>query len=416
VTGTADLCFRQARAHLSPGLAFGQKLTGQGAAEASALGAEVELTDGRRVLDFGSYAVTLLGHNHPDVVAAVTEQLGRMSTSTRVLANPATTSLAARLLELLQPSRLSRAWFGQSGADAVEAALKLARLATGRARVLAVEGGYHGKTLGALATTWSPRYRAGLADVLAPVTHLAADDEGAVRRAARRNDVAAVIFEPIQGEGGVVPLDEDVLRRWAEDARDAGIFVIADEVQCGLFRAGAAAVSIEAGLDPDAVLFGKPLGGGVMPLSAAVCSEELYAPLARDPFIHTSTFGGHPLSCVAALAGLDVLETLRSRIEQVGSEFGTGLSALAEHFPDLVYETRGRGLFWGMEMVSSDAAGTTLTELGERGLLLSPCLGRPDALRLLPPAIVSRSQLGRALRILREALVAARHVLGREEM
>jgi putrescine aminotransferase len=415
MTATADVCFRQARRHLAPGLALGQKMTGRGAAEERAAGAEVELTNGRTVLDFGSYAVTLLGHNHPDVVAAVVDQLGRMSTSTRVLANPVTTALAARLLELLAPSRLRRAWFGQGGADAVEAALKLARLATGRPRVLAVEGAYHGKTLGALAATWSPRYRGGLGDVLAPTTHLAPDDPDAVRRAAAGGDVAALVFEPVQGESGVRPLDPDVLRRWSTDARAAGAFVIADEIQCGLYRTGVASVSLAAGLDPDAVLLGKPLGGGVMPLSAALFGEELYGPLARDPFVHSSTFSGHPLSCAAALAGVDALERVAPRIAALGARLGPALARLAAAFGDLVYETRGSGLLWGMEMTSSDAAGTALMELSERGLLLSPCLGRPEVLRLLPPAVISDRQLDRALQILEGALLATRATRAREE-
>src|SRR6478752_2429537 len=171
----AARCLGQARNHLAPGLALGQKITGQGAVEISARGAVVELSDGRQVLDFGSYAVTLLGHQHPEVVAAVQDQLQRMSTSTRSLANPVTTELAERLVAVLSPSRLRRVWFGQNGTDAVEAALKLARLAAGRPRILAVEGGYHGKSLGSLAVTWGPRYRRGLESVLAPVTHISRD-------------------------------------------------------------------------------------------------------------------------------------------------------------------------------------------------------------------------------------------------
>jgi putrescine aminotransferase len=406
----AATCLRQARTCLAPGLALGQKLVGRGAVEHRAHGAELELSDGRGVLDFGSYAVTLLGHNHPAVVAAVRHQLERVSTSTRVLANPATTALAVRLLELLQPSRLTRVWFGQSGSDAVEVALKLARRATGRPRVLAVGGGYHGKTLGALAATGIARYRAGLGEVLAPTTHLAADDPLAAGRALEAGDVAALIVEPIQGEGGIRPLSALVLRRWAEDVRHAGAFVIADEIQTGLRRAGSPALSLtpEFGIDPDAVLLGKPLGGGVMPLSAAVCSEELYSPLVADPFLHTSTFGGHPLSCAAALAGLEALDALADRIAVLGDRFAADLHALAARFPGLVRDVRGRGLLWGLELASDDLAGTAMLELSARGLLLSPCLGRPEVLRLLPPAIVSDAQVTWAIAALAQALDTAR--------
>jgi putrescine aminotransferase len=406
----AGLCLSQARSHLAPGLALGQKITGRGAVEVSARGAVIELSDGREVLDFGSYAVALLGHQHPDVVAAVSDQLARMRTSTRSLANPVTTALAARLIDLLNPSRLRRVWFGQNGTDAVEAALKLARLAAGRPRVLAVEGGYHGKSLGSLAATWSPRYRHGLESTLAPVTHIRRDDPDAVAREVAHGDVAALIVEPVQGESGVVALPADVLRGWAADARAAGTFVIIDEVQCGLWRAGEPSLSLSDGydLDPDAVLLGKPLGGGILPLSAAVFAEQLYAPMKADPFIHTATFSGHPLSCAAGLAGIDAMEQLAARGGQIGARLGRGLHALAEIYPDVVVQVRGRGLMWGLELSSSAAAGTVLTELSDAGLLVSPCLGRPEVLRLLPPMVLTDTQLDTAMAMLADAVSAAR--------
>ena len=406
----AATCLRQARTHLPPGLALGQKITGRGAVEVGADGAVVRLSDGREVLDFGSYAVTLLGHQHPDVVAAVHTQLTRMSTSTRVLANPATTALAARLVDLLAPSRLRRVWFGQNGSDAVEAVLKMARLASGRRRIVAVQGGYHGKSLGALGATWSPRYRRGLESVLAPVSHVRPDDPGAVAAQVARGDVAAFIFEPVQGESGVVPLDPAIVRRWAHDARAAGVFVLADEVQTGLWRAGDASVALsdEYGIDPDAVLLGKPLGGGVLPLSAALCSERLYAPLSVDPFIHTTTFSGHPLACAAGLAGLEALQALTFRVARLSALLADGLHRLAAAYSDVVVEIRGRGLLWGIELTDSGAAGTILTELSDGGLLTSPCLGRPEVIRLLPPAITTDIQLDTALSLLDGALALAR--------
>ncbi|MGS0684578.1 aspartate aminotransferase family protein [Nakamurella sp. GG22] len=405
----AARCLGQARSHLAPGLALGQKITGRGAVEIAAQGTVVQLSDGREVLDFGSYAVALLGHQHPDVIAALSGQLSLMCTSTRSLANPVTTELAARLISLMRPSRLRRVWFGQNGTDAVEVSLKLARLATGRSRILAVEGGYHGKSLGSLAASWSPRYRRGLESVLAPVTHLRRDDHSAVTRETAAGDVAAIILEPIQGESGIVPLDPEVLREWATAARAAGTFVIVDEVQCGLWRAGAAslALSAEYDLDPDAVLLGKPLGGGVLPLSAAVCSEALFAPMRADPFIHTATFSGHPLSCAAGLAGLAAMERLVSRAEQIGRRLGHRLHCLAGEFPDVVVGVRGRGLMWGLELSSSAASGTVLTELSDGGLLVSPCLGRPEVLRLLPPMVVTDAQLDTATTLLADAVRTA---------
>ena len=190
----------------------------------------------------------------------------------------------------------------------------------------------------------------------------------------------------------------------------AGVFVLADEVQTGLWRAGDASVALsdEYGIDPDAVLLGKPLGGGVLPLSAALCSERLYAPLSVDPFIHTTTFSGHPLACAAGLAGLDALQALTFRAVRLSALLADGLHRLAAAYSDVVVEIRGRGLLWGIELTDSGAAGIILTELSDGGLLTSPCLGRPEVIRLLPPAITTDIQLDTALSLLDAALALAR--------
>jgi putrescine aminotransferase len=364
------------------------------------------------MLDFGSYAVTLVGHRHPDVVRAVRHQLDQMPTSTRVLANPATAALGGRLVGLLQPSRFTRVWLGLNGSDVVEVALKLARVQTGRGRVLAVEGGFHGKTLGALAATWDSRYRRGVEYLLPPVTHLPPNDPTAVRREAAASDVAALLFEPIQAEGGVRPLFLDTLRAWVADARAAGVFIVADEIQVGLRRCGPTSLAVASGLDPDAVLLGKHLGGGVMPLSAMVCTDKLYEPLLSDPFWHTSTFSGHPLSCAAALASLDVIESLVKRGREVSDRMSSALAELADRHADCIVALRGLGLLWGLEL-APEFAGRILVELTQRGLLISPCLGRPEVLRLLPPMVTSDTQVDGAARILDAACRASKDSGGR---
>ncbi len=394
-------CFRLTRQHLSPGLALAQKITGRGAVENSAFGAQVRLSDGRIMIDFGSYAVVLIGHCHPHVVDAVKRQLERMPTSTRVLSNSVTVALASRLLALLRPSRLDRIWFGLNGSDVVEVALKLARLQTGRSRVLAVEGAFHGKTLGALAATSSYMYRQGVEQLLSSVTHIAPDDLGAVRREVAVGDVAALLFEPIQAEGGVRSVPPETLRIWVQDARAAGSFVIADEIQVGLGRCGAMSLALESQLDPDAVLLGKALGGGIMPLSAMACTDEFYAPLLADPFRHTSTFSGHPISCAAGLAALDVVESLGARGQDISRRLSSVLAELANRYDNMIVAVRGRGLLWGLQL-SPEVAGRILLGLSRRGLLVSPCLGRPEVLRLLPPMVTSDSQLDRVAQILDE--------------
>ncbi|MGW0332546.1 aspartate aminotransferase family protein [Streptomyces sp. NPDC003011] len=393
------------RRHLSPQLALVYGMNGSGAIEMSGEGARVRLSDGRSALDFGSYAVTLLGQRHPGVVAAVRRELDAMPVSTRVLGNGTTAGLAGALASWADPGRLTKVWLGLNGCDAVEAALKLARLATGRTRVLAVEGAYHGKSLGALAATWNPRYRRSLEPLLGGVTHIATDT-AAIAGAFADGEVAAVLVEPVQGEGGVRPLDPVFLRALADAAHENGAFLIADEIQSGLRRCGPRLVSTDAGVRPDAVLLGKALGGGVQPLSAVVATPELYAPLTADPFLHTTTFSGHPLGAAAGLAALTAVEELAPRGERLAELFAAGLARLARRHPALITEVRGRGLLWGVEFSAPAVAGDVLMELGRKGLVVSPCLGRPEVLRLLPPLIATDEEAEEALATL-DAVCAA---------
>jgi putrescine aminotransferase len=401
----AGQVFQQARRHFSLMSTVAGRLAGGGAVEVSATGSRVLMSDGRSVLDFGSYAVPLLGHRHPAVVDAVMGQLQAMPTATRTLTNPVAVAAAARLAGYLGGA-LPRVYFGLNGADAVEAAVKLARLASGRTKVLAVRGAYHGKSLGALALTHHPRFRAGLHDCLAEVVHLDPADPDAVAREVSRGPAAALVFEPVQGENGVVHLDVDVLRAWCASAIGSGAFVIADEVQSGLRRCGERSVALAEGLPVDAVLLGKSLGGGVMPLSAMVCGDRLFAPLASDPVVHTATFSGHPLACSALPATLDAIEELADRGRRIAEVMAAGLAAVAIDRPDVVGEVRGRGLLWGVDFLSPQVAADVLARLPLAGLLVSPCLSSPATLRLLPPLVATDEDLDSALDILDGVMTA----------
>ncbi|HEV7805575.1 MAG TPA: aspartate aminotransferase family protein [Solirubrobacteraceae bacterium] len=404
--GGASEVFETLHRHVASGIVLAAKIAGQGAVETAANGAVVRLSDGREAIDFGSYAVTLLGHRHPDVVAAVADQLGRMTSTTRLLANPVSAGLMADLARRFEP-RLQRVWLGSDGADAVEVSLKLARRRTGRLRVLAVHGAFHGKTLGALALTSNPIFHEGLEGLLSHVTHIEPDDPDAVAREVEQGDVAALVVEPIRGEGGVQPLDADILRRWAVDARDAGSFVISDEIQVGLRRCGATSLAVEAGIDPDAVLLGKPLGGGVMPLAAMIASDDLYAPLMKDPTWHSQTFSGHVLSCAAGRAALRAIDHLAPAGARVGERLEAGLRALARQQPELISAVRGKGLLWGVEFANAAAAGSVLVDMAMRGVLISPCLSAPRTIRLLPPMVATDEQVDVVLGFLAEVVQEA---------
>lgn len=401
----AQMTFARVAQHISPGAALTAKILGNDATEARASGATVVLSDGRQLLDFGSYGVTLLGHRHPAVLAALSDALEGMPTATRVLANPTTAAFAAELVQRCGDP-LTRVWMGSDGSDVVEAALKLARRVTGRMQVLVVEGAFHGKTLGALALTRNPAFRTGLEPLLGSVSVLPRDDAEAVRRETNRGDVAALVFEPIQGEAGVRPLDPAMLQSWVADARAAGAFVISDEIQVGLGRCGPFSPSIAARLNPDAVLLGKGLGGGLMPLSAMVATDALAAPLIADPTWHTTTFGGHPLACAAGSAALAALEGAAAHGATVGGMLGSGLEKLAREHEDVIAEVRGAGLIWGLEFATPGAAGAALIELAHGGLLVSPCLSSNTTIRLLPPMVASPEQIEGALEILAATLLS----------
>ncbi|GAB2521936.1 aspartate aminotransferase family protein [Nocardiopsis aegyptia] len=408
--GLAATTYRRLRRHMSPSLALAGKFAGQGAVEVRGQGCRVRLSDGRDVLDFGSYAVTLLGHRHPAVVDAVRRQLDEMPVATRSLGNPLTAAAAEELAGYLG-SPLDRVYFGTGGAEVVEAAVKLARLVTGRRTVVAVEGAYHGKTLGALALTHQERFRTGLEGLLGGVVHVDPADAAAVGRVAREGDLAAVVFEPVQGEHGVVPLREDVLAAWCADARAAGAFTVADEIQVGLRRTGERSAALGSGLEVDAVLLGKALGGGVMPVAAAVCTDRLYQPLLDDPFLHTSTFGGQPLAMAAVPAALRAVEDHAENGALIAESIGRGLVGLCADFPDVLTEVRGRGLIWGLDFTSPEHAGEVIVALARHGLLVSPCLSRPRTLRLLPPLVATEDDVRAALEMLAAALSEARSAL-----
>lgn len=383
------------RDHLNRRVAGTQKLMGSNAYAVSAHGAEVVLSDGRSVIDLGTWASSILGHCPPAVVAAVREQCGTLPAAARGLASAPGPLLARRLAELASPSRLTRVWLGANGADVTEAALKLARVTTGRLRVLAVRGGFHGRTLGALAVSDADRYHADLQPLLAgatvvdPVPTAVAGHIGA-------GDVAAVIFEIIQGGRGVVPLPTAVLEGWIRAAHDGGALVIVDEVQTGLWRCGGFSLSLSLGLDPDAVLLGKALGGGVMPLSALLCTRQMAATLEQNPFLHSQTFSAHPLACAAGLAALAAIpDAAAANTGRLTAWLGSLRERLARH-ADLIRRVDVYGLMMGIEFASPGLADQFVLAAARAGVLLAPSDGDRSVVRVLPSLVTSGVQLALA--------------------
>ena len=363
-------------------------------------GAVLTDADGRDYLDLlGGIAVNALGHAHPAVVAAVTEQLSTLGhVSNLFLAEPAI-ALAEELLA--QVGTPGRVLFTNSGAEANEAAFKIARL-TGRPRIIAAEGSFHGRTMGALALTGQPAKRAPFEPMPAGVEFVPYGDTAALE-AAVDSDTAAVFLEPIQGEGGVVVPPAGYLAAAREVTRRHGALLVLDEVQTGIGRTGTFLAHQGIGIVPDVITLAKGLGGG-LPIGACVglgAAADLLT-----PGLHGTTFGGNPVCCAAALAVLATLrsEDLVSHAVTVGKELAGGIEALGH---PLVDHVRGAGLLLGV-VLTAPVGPAVVTAAREAGFLLNAT--GPDVLRLAPPLVISHDQVAGVLAALPGILDTAQEV------
>ena len=341
-------------------------------------------------------AVNALGHRHPRLVKALREEANRLLHVSNLFYHPAQGLLAERLTQL---SGMPRVFFCNSGTEAVEAAVKFTRLAApGRSRMLALEGGFHGRTMGALALTGNEAYRKPFEPLVGETIFLPANDVAALESAATP-DTAAIFLEPILGEGGIVPLTREYARaaRAAADRVDAAL--VFDEIQSGLGRTGHLFVFQEMGVAPDLVTLAKPLGGG-LPLGAVLVSERI-ASLVK-PGHHGTTFGGNPIACRLGLETLSEIVDggLLEKIRETGEWFGKKLRNAQKRSKGAIVDVRGRGLIWGVEL-DRDAA-EVQNALLKKGFVVGT--SRAKVLRLLPPYVVPRPALSGFVRALEEIL------------
>lgn len=349
-------------------------------------GAWVWDVDGRRYLDLlGGIAVNTLGHNHPAVVGAVSKQAGQALHISNFFTSTAQIELAERLLEVAQAPSGSGVFFANSGTEAIEAAIKLARR-TGRSGLVAAQGAFHGRSTGALALTWKPAYKEPFEPLLPGVTHVPWGDVDALR-AAVGSDTGAVVLEPIQGEAGVLEPDAAYLRAAREITRDAGALLIFDEIQTGVGRTGEWFAFQRIGVTPDAMTLAKGLAGGI-PIGALVTfGSEVTSLLTAGQ--HGSTFGGNPLASATGLAVLDTIERegLLAHVRSMGEHIGRRVAGLGH---PLVTGVRGVGLLRAItvaELVSAELAAAAR----DAGFLINPVA--PEAIRLAPPLIITADQL-----------------------
>jgi len=377
------------RQRQSSGRVLIARLMGAHGVEVSASGSEIRDHTGRRLIDAGSFSVFLLGHSNAAVVDAIAGQLHALSGSSKILLNELNAQVCDQVVRFAGPP-MSRVMLLNGGAEAVEAALKLARLATGRSTIVHLEHAFHGKSLGALSVTDSAALRQGVGPLLPDVHKIGREDPEEAHARILQAAPAAVIVEPLQGEGGAFPISAEMLRAIRSACTEVGALMICDEIQCGLGRCGFDLLHRAAGIDADIVLLGKPLGGGIIPVSALVATEAAFAPFARDPLIHTSTFGGNPLACAAVRAVLRIVveQRVAARAAEAGEALAGELRRIARRYPDALLEVRGRGLLLGLVFATPALAGEFMRGCVARGVLVSPCLTTPHVVRVTPSAFI----------------------------
>ena len=359
-------------------------------------------SDGREYLDLLSgIGVASLGHAHPGLARAIADQAQTLIHTSNLFFHPLQGQAAERLASL---SGLPRVFFCNSGAEAVEACLKFARRywytrGEPRSEFIALEDSFHGRTFGSLSVTSSEHYRAPFAPLLAGVRFVPANDRAALL-AAVSSKTAAIIAEPIQGEGGVRPLTPDFAAALNEASASTGALLIADEVQSGLGRTGHPFYFSAIGMKPHLVSVGKALGGGV-PVGASLISEEVAATIAFGD--HGTTYGGNLLACRAAICFLDELVSggLMAHVARVGKHVEERLKAMASRVP-IIKEVRGCGLIWGIELTRDAAA--VVPAARERRVIVNRTA--ETVVRLLPPLVITEAEADEALDRLEAALVA----------
>ncbi len=407
-----DETYENYRDYVNPPLARVMKLSGS-PLEVSAHGTTIVDSTGKSYLDFaGGYGVFTIGHSHPRVVEAVRRQLDEMSLSGKTMFNAQLGRLAKRLAELT-PGDLQYSFLCNSGTEAVEGALKLARAATNRSKIVATQDAFHGKTLGGLSVSGREAFQERFRPLLENVVHVPFGDADALARVL--DDAACFIVEPIQGEGGINVPPSGYLRRARELCDRAGALLVADEVQTGLGRCGVMFACEFDGVVPDVMTLAKGLSGGVIPIGAVVARPAAWnAAYGKAPLLHTSTFGGGELACVAALTALDVLrdEDLVANANVRGEQLMNGAREIADAHPTVIREVRGRGLLVGVELVHEGYAGTIIPEMLKAGVTAAWTLNQQRVIRLEPPLIVTQVEVGRALAALRHAVATAQTKLG----
>jgi putrescine aminotransferase len=366
---------------------------------------------GREFIDcLGGYGIYSAGIRHPKVIKAVADQLARMPLSSQELLDPLRGALA-ELLGEIAPGDLQYSFFINNGTDAVEGAIKLARIYTGKTNFISSLRGFHGKSCGSLSMLGKWQYREPFLPLLPGIQFVEFGDADAVIDELYKADatgagVAAVIMEPVQGEAGAIVPPDDFWPRIRKACDEYGALLIADEVQTGLGRTGKMFGVEHWSTVPDIICLGKALGGGVMPLSAFMSTPKIWKVLESNPFIHTSTFGGNPLACAAGIAAVNVTleEDLPGQAERKGKYFLGQLIALQLSYDRIIRKARGKGLLLGLEFANTEVGYKVVAGLFNRGVLVAGTLTNSKVVRFEPALNISQALIDKVLDALEDTL------------
>ncbi|KRF60614.1 putrescine--2-oxoglutarate aminotransferase [Bacillus sp. Soil768D1] len=358
-------------------------------------------TKGREFIDcLGGYGVYLLGHRHPKVVKAVEAQLKRYALHSQELVDPLRGYLS-KLVAAITPGDLQYTYFTNSGAEANEMALKLARLATGKTHFISTVNGFHGKTFGALSSSGRAVFREPYLPLVPGFHHVPFGDADAMENAIKQLEatgekVAGIIVEPIQGEGGInIPVD-DYFPRLREICDQHGCVLIVDEIQTGMGRTGTLFGIDHWNVVPDIMTLGKAFGGGVMPITAMVARPHMWKKMEENPFLlGSSTFGGNPLCCAGAIAGIKTIleENIVEQVREKGNYIMSKLDEIQKRYPDVMVAVRGKGLLIGMQFATNELGFELAKRLFADQILVGGTLNNATVIRIEPPAVITYEQI-----------------------
>ena len=368
---------------------------------------------GREYIDMlGGYGLYTPGIRHPKIVAAVKAQLDRSPQYSQEMLDPLRAHLG-KVIARLTPGDIQYGFFANSGTEAIEGAMKLAKLHTGRKGFISMLKGFHGKSLGALSLLGKSVFRKPLLPLLEGIRHVPFGDADAVEQALATakevgDDIAAVVAEPIQGEAGAIVPPDEYWPRLRKICDTYDVLLIADEVQTGFGRTGKIFGVDHWNVTPDIMCFGKALGGGVVPMSGFFSTAKIWKCMEPNPFMHTTTTGGNPLACAAALAQINVLleEDLPGQATEKGDYILGKLEALRQKFPNILKEVRGMGLLIGMEFPSNEIGYKVAAGLFSRNVLTAGTLTNARTIRIEPALNISYELLDEMLDRLEDTLAS----------